>query len=882
MTIASTARKAGPLLGNGSTTSFSFSFKVFATSDIKVAIANSAGVETVLVENTHYTVSLNANQETSPGGIVTYPVSGSPLPSGSVLSIIGDLDYDQPLDLPSGGNFNPLALENQLDRTVMQMQQLKEAVDRSAKLSQTSQADADELSANLMRLAGSADNIDTVATGIAAVNTVADDLNEPVSEINTVAGSIDNVNAVGSNITNVNAVGANIANVNAVAGNATNINAVNANKANIDAVAGNATNINAVNANKTNIDAVAANIADIDAVVTNLTDIQNAPENAALVVDAIAQAVDGEKQLFLAGTNYTKGVTTQLTLTYTPAKSGTVSVIFDGIEQHLTEWSLVGKVITFTAAIPADKVEVRYVVPSQFVGLSGADLTVLGSAQSAAQAGAAVAASAASTAVSAKTAAEAARDAAQLSAGVYATTTAGLAATTTGKYFSVPSADSAEYLILYLNNAGTAVEQKRYPSVSAFDSIYRERFLAARANFLASNVERANYAKRAAILVLVGQSNNVPRGAPISGSVSPDVKMPVGGNSMTYWPYYSTNAEWAAKYTDVASAVTDAQGAAENPGSGMALAMLGGTFSRIYMCSVALGSSSFTRLQSTGPIANCQAVISRLCDIARADGFEPHVMFSTHHGETAAYNGDSEANYYSQGWTYYRQIQAFAAHAMRRMDYDAPILFHMPVAYGTFGTAPNMRNVAKAILRLARDIPGGIMLGGSYQFPITDGVHQSNVGMRKKGELAGQLLRDYFAQRATFQALQMIDAVWSGTTVTVTFNKEIVYDTTLTFGTSLNATNALGGFEFTDDGAFIKINSISVQGRKAVLTLNAVPTGTTQLVQIASQAMTGTPNTFQLTAGSQIRASAAAPLSIYDHTTLFYDMAAPQVLEVRP
>lgn len=64
-------------------------------------------------------------------------------------------------------------------------------------------------------------------------------------------------------------------------------------------------------------------------------------------------------------------------------------------------------------------------------------------------------------------AAEAARDAAQLSAGVYADTAAGLAATTSGQYFSVPSADSAEYLILYKNNAGTAVEVKRYPSTAA-------------------------------------------------------------------------------------------------------------------------------------------------------------------------------------------------------------------------------------------------------------------------------------------------------------------------------------------------------------------------------------------------------------------------------
>ena len=60
--------------------------------------------------------------------------------------------------------------------------------------------------------------------------------------------------------------------------------------------------------------------------------------------------------------------------------------------------------------------------------------------------------------------AEIAADVAQLSAGIYSSTSAGIAATTSGKYFSVPSADSDEYLILYKNDSGTAVEVQRYPS----------------------------------------------------------------------------------------------------------------------------------------------------------------------------------------------------------------------------------------------------------------------------------------------------------------------------------------------------------------------------------------------------------------------------------
>lgn len=134
MTIPSTSRKAGPFSGDGVATVFPFTFKVFAPGDVAVTTANALGVETKLVLNADYSVTLNPNQETSPGGFVTYPLSGSPLPTGSKLSITGDLDYDQPLDLPSGGNFSPLALENQLDRTTMQIQQLREEMDRTLKL----------------------------------------------------------------------------------------------------------------------------------------------------------------------------------------------------------------------------------------------------------------------------------------------------------------------------------------------------------------------------------------------------------------------------------------------------------------------------------------------------------------------------------------------------------------------------------------------------------------------------------------------------------------------------------------------------------------------------------------------------------------------------
>jgi hypothetical protein len=133
MTAPATTRRAGPFNGNGVTTSFPFTFKVFATSDIAVT-RTSAGIETVLVLGVDYSVTLNADQDTSPGGTITYPISGAPLAVGEKLVALGNLPYDQTADLPSGGNYRAIVIENALDRTVMQVQQLAEETGRSLTL----------------------------------------------------------------------------------------------------------------------------------------------------------------------------------------------------------------------------------------------------------------------------------------------------------------------------------------------------------------------------------------------------------------------------------------------------------------------------------------------------------------------------------------------------------------------------------------------------------------------------------------------------------------------------------------------------------------------------------------------------------------------------
>lgn len=78
---------------------------------------------------------------------------------------------------------------------------------------------------------------------------------------------------------------------------------------------------------------------------------------------------------------------------------------------------------------------------------------------------------ASAAAATARAGAEAARDAAQLTAGIYSDVQAGLAATTSGRYFSVPASDGIDSMIMYRNSSGTAVEVSRYPAAAEVRAI---------------------------------------------------------------------------------------------------------------------------------------------------------------------------------------------------------------------------------------------------------------------------------------------------------------------------------------------------------------------------------------------------------------------------
>jgi hypothetical protein len=120
MTISSTTRIAGPFTGTGLQTAFPFSFKVFQASDVLVILTDLSGNIVTQTLNSQYTVTLNANQNTAPGGTVTMV---TPPPTGYTLAIGSQVPALQPSDLTNAGNFYPQVVNDALDRLTILLQQ---------------------------------------------------------------------------------------------------------------------------------------------------------------------------------------------------------------------------------------------------------------------------------------------------------------------------------------------------------------------------------------------------------------------------------------------------------------------------------------------------------------------------------------------------------------------------------------------------------------------------------------------------------------------------------------------------------------------------------------------------------------------------------------
>jgi hypothetical protein len=113
--------------GNGITTVFSYNFQINNAVDVLAIYTNATGVSTTLT-SAQYTITGLGSVS---GGTLTYPLTGSPIASGTTLTIARILGLTQPTSISNQGAFYPQAVEAAIDRAVMEVQQISEQIGRT-------------------------------------------------------------------------------------------------------------------------------------------------------------------------------------------------------------------------------------------------------------------------------------------------------------------------------------------------------------------------------------------------------------------------------------------------------------------------------------------------------------------------------------------------------------------------------------------------------------------------------------------------------------------------------------------------------------------------------------------------------------------------------
>lgn len=132
MTVASNINK-NVYMGNGATTEWPFTFKIFDESNIQIFLTDPNGAETKL--DTGYRVDKQ-------NGYVEYPYpSGTPLPSGWKITLLREVPLVQETDLVNQGPFFAEVIEDALDRLTAIDQQQQEKLDRTIILPVSAGAD---------------------------------------------------------------------------------------------------------------------------------------------------------------------------------------------------------------------------------------------------------------------------------------------------------------------------------------------------------------------------------------------------------------------------------------------------------------------------------------------------------------------------------------------------------------------------------------------------------------------------------------------------------------------------------------------------------------------------------------------------------------------
>lgn len=217
MSVQNITRRAGPYVGTGLVSAYTFAFKVFRPEDVKVVRSESADAsaqDEALKFGTDYTVKLNANQDEKAGGTVTLV---SPLAEGLRLSILSAITPDQQMVLTNHDGFLPTTLNESADKAIALIQELKEEVGRSLRVPASADKTPEDLTEELLSAQADARKFADAAQKSAEEAKKSEEQTKVYAEaaavlvpmkdeIKTVADNIETVKTVGQNVESVKSV----------------------------------------------------------------------------------------------------------------------------------------------------------------------------------------------------------------------------------------------------------------------------------------------------------------------------------------------------------------------------------------------------------------------------------------------------------------------------------------------------------------------------------------------------------------------------------------------------------------------------------------------------------------------------------------------------